>query len=833
MTPRGTTAAIALALATALAVPLAIGPAAAAPTAPASSTPTTGADPAAAALPGGPRPTSIRLSEDDASTTVLVHGLGDAQTERSRENRRMRHSDLQPTARYVTEGETLTITVPQDAPRMSVVIGLYGAHSFSNGGAAVGRVATDLTPGTNTVEASLDGMVFLRSTVSGGSADVIVEGGRPVPHFVLGQTSNERFRAEMARLVDAPIITVIGHRIFGDFQRGRTGTQIAAADVPTRVAMWDRSVEITNATYGLLDDGTGTARKAPHRIYVAAPDAIPGAYATASDESINFPAGGAARDLFVRDQTQLWGFWHEIGHTYQAPTYLWSGMSEVTVNISPLHVESAQGWNSTVDSTGHLNTLNRFFAKPVEERDYATSGTNEIFFDHLRRGFGDEFFPRLNQEMRVLAARGEADALTDEAKRQLFAVTAARVADRDLREHFRQWGFALSTESAAVMAELPALEKPIWDNRHSRDMIREREMSPYSVPLGEAVAVTESVAVGQRQLSTTPTVSGLRDSDGDRDARVTDTGLRAGSVGTGAALVTATNDIGVREVFSTPVTVTPGTSFQFRGLSDRIVASLALQPAAGELRLFAGTTYNAHPNFGASEYIGATVHDARGREKAAFSVKGNETAHAAARVFDGTAIRDGMYLTVRHREANSRSTRWDDGTQVARNPATTQHYRVDGGRLVGVASIPAPPDGPLVGLPVTDPVVLSRSAPTEVPVTVEATDAIDAVTGELVLTAPEGTRFADPQEALVTQVRQPGGDWVALDALVADGAVRSDDGGSLTLALRSTADLGLADGTQLRWAPEITVPASAAGGDLELRWALTGTADRSEVTATS
>jgi hypothetical protein len=827
-------AVIALALATALAVPLAIGPASAAPTAPAPSTPATSADPAASALPGGPRPTSIRLSEDDASTTVLVHGLGSAATEQARENRSYRHSDLQPTARFARGGDELTITVPGGAPRLSVGIGLTGVYAAHNDGAEKGLWRANLSTGTNTVTAPLDGMVHLISTDLGGSAEVTVEGGEPVPAFVRGQTSNEAFRAEMTRLDSAPFVQVIGDRFFGDFQKPRTGQHIMAADVTLRVSELDDFIRITNDTYGLRDDGTGVARKAPHRIYIASADSS-GGYANASHDRIMFQVDtGAAADLFRAPRWDQWGFWHEVGHTYQTPTFNWSGLGEVLVNLSPLHVQSAYGWTSRLD--GQVAHYDSIFAKPVETRSFQAEGNvwgRLFFFDHLRRGFGDGFYPQVNQELRVLKARGENIPATDEQKRQLLAVTAARVADRDLREFFRQWGIPLSADTAAIMAELPALEQPIWENRSSTTMIREYDTAPFSVPLGEIDDVSEQVTLGQRNLSSPPSLSDLRDSDGEGTVTVSDTVLIADAVGTGTATVTVTNDIGVREVFSTPVTVTPGTSFQFRGLSDRIVASLALQPAAGELRLFAGTSYDSHPNFGASEYIGATVHDARGRETAAFSVAGNDTAHAAARMFDGTAIRDGMYLTVRHREANSRSTRWDGGTQVARNPATTQHYRVDGGRLVGVPSIPTAPDGPLVGLPVTEPVALSRSAPTEVPVTVEATDAIDSVTGELVLTAPEGTRFADPQEALVTQVRQPGGDWVALDTLVADGAVRSDDGGTLTLAIRSTGDLGLTDGTQLRWAPEITVPASAAGGDSELRWTLTGTADRNEVAATS
>lgn len=824
-------AAVAATLAATLALPLAVGPASAAPSVPAAgsvATPVTTA--VADVVQGGPRPTSLRLSDDDASTTVLVHGLGSAATEQARENRSMRHSDLQPTARFARNGDELTITVPDGAPRLSIAVGLTGVYAAHNDGVEKGLWRAELSAGTNTVTAPQDGMVHLISTADGGSADVVLAGGEPVPAFVRGQTSNDEFRAEMARLGSAPFVQVIGDRFFGDFQKPKTGQHIVAADTALRVSELDDFIRITNDTYGLMDAGTGLARKAPHRIYIASADSS-GGYANASHDRIMFQVNtGAAADLFRAPRWDQWGFWHEVGHTYQTPTFNWSGLGEVLVNLSPLHVQSDYGWTSRLD--GQVAHYDAIFAKPVDDRNFQAEGNvwgRLFFFDHLRRGFGDEFYPRVNQELRVLKARGEQVPSTDEQKRQLFAATAARVADRDLREFFRQWGIPLSAETAAAMAELPALEKPIWQNRLTGDLIREYEMTPFSVPLGTISPVTETVTLGQRQLGAAPVVSDLRDSGGNGPVDVAGHTIRAGSLGAGSTDVTVANGLGVREVLSTPVTVTPGTSLQFRGLSDRVVASLALQPATHELRLIAATTYNSHPHFGRDEYVGATVYDAHGREHAAFSVEGVETAHAAAATFDGTSLTDGMYLTVRHREAASRSTRWDDGSQVPRNGATTQHYRVDAGRLVPAVGIPTPPPVVPVATSETVPLVRGESAP--VRFAVESTTGIDSLDGEIVLTAPLGTRFADGQQTLRTQVRQPGGTWTTLDALVVDGGVRSADGTTLTFEVSSTGDLGLSDGVRLRWSPRVAVPTAARAGESALGWTLTGTADGATVSA--
>jgi len=811
----------------ALAAPLVVASSPHPPAAATSASAATAATLLSDAVPGGPRPTSIRLSDDDASTTVLVHGLGSASQAQGRENRSMRHSDRQPTGRFASNGDTLTVTVPDDAPAMSIAIGLFGPHAAYNDGADRGQWSSALTPGVNTITAPLDGMVHLTSTVEGGSADVIVEGGRPVPVFIAGQTTNEALRAEMTRLADAPFVQVIGDRFFGDFQTDATGTVIVRVDMETRVAELDHAIEVTNRTYGLRDDGTGLARKSGHRIYVAAPD-TGGGYASATHERVNFPVRtGAAGDLFRASADDQWGWWHEVGHTYQTPTFNWAGQGEVLVNLSPLHIQSSNGWPNRLDRM--VGGFDSFFAQPVEERVYMSEGslwTRLFLYDQLRRAFGDDFYPRVNQEYRVMRALGEQQPSGAEAQRQLFAVTTSRVADRDLSEYFRQWGFALDDETKAALAELPPLQNPIWENRLSTEPVVERAVPAYTVPVGALDAVDESVTLGQRALVTPPTTRDLRDSDGAGEVEVLGTSLDAAGVGTGAgaARLTAVNDTGVREVLSTPVTVTPGSSFQFRGRQDRVVATLALEPTTDELRMTAGTTYTAHSDFGADEYVGATVYDARGREQSSFSIAGRDTAHAAAAAFDGTSVGEDWYITIRHREAGSRMSRWDADSPVGRNDARTQHYRVVDDRLTAVDSVPTAPDGSISAVPANGTVLLSRGSSTAVPVTIEAVDRVTSLETELVLTAPAGTVFSGSQEALVTELRLPGRSWAATGSVTATDGVPSDDGRTLTLTVRGASGLDLPDGARLRWAPVVAVPDEGApiGGGLD--WTLTGTA---------
>jgi hypothetical protein len=836
-------------LAVALAIPLAVAPTQATPATRASalSAPTSTSGPAAPgeagvdaqaeiaaaaavadAVPGGPRPTSIRPSEDDASTTVLVHGLGSAATAQARENRSYRHSDLQPTARFASSGDVLTITVPEGAPALSVSIGLRGVHGEQNGGVERGRWTAPLTEGVNSVTSPLDGMVHLVSTIEGGSADVVVEGGQAVPHFVAGQTTNEHLRAEMARLTGAPFVQVIGDRFFGDFQTRYTGSVIRVADMQARVAELDRAIEITNHAYGLRDDGTGLARKAPHRVYVAAPDTS-GGYANAGAERVTFPvSSGAAGDLFRAPSWDQWGWWHEIGHTYQTPTVNWGGQGEVFVNMSALHVQTAMGWAPRLDQ--QTRGFDAFFDRPVDERSYMAEGNVFVrlfLYDQLRRAFGDDFWPRLNQELRVLEMRGEVRHVDDSSRQQLFAVTAARVADRDLREYFRQWGVTLDDASRAALAELPPLEQPIWQNRLSTAPVVEHLLSPYSVPVGVVTPPDERVVVGQRQLTAPLVPQELADSDGTGDVTVHDQVLSALEPGVGTAGVTVENDMGVREVLTASVEVTPGSSFRLLGLGDEHVATLAVPRGADEVRLLPGTGDESHPYF-ADEYVGGAVTDAQGRQTASFSVLGTQNAYPAAAAFDGTPITEGMYLTVRHREA-SRLARWDDDVEAPADAAKTQHYRLDGGRLVPVASLPAP--SALDAVPAPEAVELRRGRTTPVPVTVEAAQHVAGLALTVTATAPTGTLVDIDEEALVTQVRLPGGDWVTDERLPLTHLTLDEDGRTVTATVSCPDGLDLPVGTQLRWIVGVAVPVGAGtvGGGLD--WIVTGTADGGTVTA--
>ncbi|MBF4614064.1 M60 family metallopeptidase [Curtobacterium sp. VKM Ac-1376] len=760
---------------------------------------------------------SIVHTDGDRATTVRVHGQGDAETERRREGRSYRHSDLQPASRFAPKGTEVEVTLPAGAPAMQVGIGLYGNYGAHNGGSAVGITTFPVAEGTTTVTAPVDGLVYLIDRSPSGSHDVTVRGGEALPVFIRHSTSNDEFTRDRAAHPDAPFVTLIGDRTFAEPPRGVFYR--IPDDITARVALWDRVVALTNDHFGLLDGAVGLARKSPQRLHITTPD-TGGAYASAGNDRITMPLqSGAASELLAAAPGDMWGFWHEVGHTYQTPAYNWSGMGEVVVNTSVLDVQHSISGENRLDHQGATGVA-AYFAKPLDERAYHSQDgwVKILMFDQLRRGFGEHFYPRLNQALRTSLALGEVSTPDNgDSKHQLFARTAATIADRDLRPFFAEWGFPLSAETSAALAELPPLTTDIWENRTSATDRLDHDLDPYAVPVGRITGDQPTVVVGQQRLDQAPEVTDLQNTDGRGVPEYTGQLVSATAAGTGTLLVALRNNLGIREVLTRPVTVEPGNMFSFDGIADRNVMRLVTDPRDHVLRLYAGTTYTAHPSWGSNEYVGFELRSEDRREQiGTWSVRGNETAHALASGFE-QAYQDGQVLEVRHAEARARLDRWGDSVLRPADPATVQRYRIVDGRFEPMTT------DPIVASPGAS-VALSRRADTRVEARLETTRSIEQLAAEVVLTAPDATTFAPGQTTLVAEVLRPGGSWTAESSLDLEGASTSESGTLLTAALAPVA-IDLPSGTLIRWSPLVRVTPGAPAGTSGLGYTVTGTVD--------
>lgn len=154
--------------------------------------------------------------------------------------------------------------------------------------------------------------------------------------------------------------------------------------------------------------------------------------------------------------TNGWGLWHEVGHTYQQKAWTWGNMTETTVNVYSLAVE--RGFRlpaSRITINNSWPKLDTYFQKPIADRNY-NAGDNDlklIMFYQLGLAFGDNLYinlSRLTREERPVVS-------TDEEKMRYFMISACKITQKDLSDFFRKWGFMVDE---SIYTEIQNLQLP-------------------------------------------------------------------------------------------------------------------------------------------------------------------------------------------------------------------------------------------------------------------------------------------------------------------------------------------------------------------------------------
>ncbi|WIE72656.1 M60 family metallopeptidase [Curtobacterium sp. MCJR17_020] len=775
--------------------------------------------PATAGQPRVPSETSIVHSDDGTETRVLVHGIGSASAAATAEGRRFPHSDLQPAGRFVESGDVVTVTVPPGAPAMEVAIGLIGTYAAHNDGRDVGYRRTPVASGVNEVTAPHDGMVSLVSTAPEGTATATISGGEPVPTWVRGQSTPESFAADFARWADAPFVEIVSERMFGDFQKPKTGTVIPSDDLVARTANWDRVVELTNETYGLHDDAVGTSHKHRHRIHIVSPD-TGGGYANAGSGRIMFQVStGAGGDLFRDPIDDQWALWHEVGHTYEAPINSFPGTAETITNISSLAVQDGLGFPSRWDQS--TAAFREYFAS--DDRDWlrASDRIRLLAWEQLRRAFGDAFLPRFFAALRAESAATNPHVVTNDERHALFVTVASRVADRNLAPFYDELGFPVSDATRAAVAAYPELEQRIWDNVDSRNRIVEHIIPGYDPPVVVVEPVVGPVPVGRRVVDA-PDVTGLGTASGRGSATVVDATAVADVVGedTGRLVVRLRSGDGTEDSIIVTTVAVGADSVVARGQANRPVGVLWVD-GAGALGWRAATSYSAHTSWSGQAYLQIDLRDPDGSIVRSGAVRGDQTGAVLNDVFPGQSYRDGQLLVVTHAQPSLLAVY---GADVPITGAgAPQAYRIEDHHLVPVPREEIPGWEVIRGVD-GEHGVLERGEDVAVEAGLSVHALVTVITATITMESPDGTTFAPGQETLAVAYRKPGEDWRSSASLALRNGTRSPDGRSMTYSLQTGSSFSLPPGSFLRWEPVVRVAADARAGESALELVAEGNA---------
>lgn len=223
-------------------------------------------------------------------------------------------------------------------------------------------------------------------------------------------------------------------------------------------------------------------------------------------------------------QSGDWGFYHEIGHTYQDSfdgTYGIATHGEVDVNLVPAllytHVHDRTAWDGNVHSTfnapGRLTDRANFLSMPANEQTWAAACSNGRpmaydFYFNLAESYGWEVYGealgRLIDWHRggndtELSALGNRNNSSGQAKRDRFYTIFCDATGRNLDNYFQRYGLGrpgLGFEiSSAAKSAIAAKGYPEWTDNTPVEEIADPGVLTVadSMPIGALISTLEAI----------------------------------------------------------------------------------------------------------------------------------------------------------------------------------------------------------------------------------------------------------------------------------------------------------------------------------------------------
>lgn len=153
-----------------------------------------------------------------------------------------------------------------------------------------------------------------------------------------------------------------------------------------------------------------------------------------------------------------WGPWHEIGHTHQMPGYMFNGLTEVTVNLYSLEMQTSTGQQARIDTPEMKKNIAEHFQSGNDYDEIGDVFMKLAMFWQLRLAFGDEFYPQLHRYYR----EQDLNLPDDHAKKQEFVLATARISGWNPEPFFEAWGIPMDSQTLEEIRRFKKLEKPIW-----------------------------------------------------------------------------------------------------------------------------------------------------------------------------------------------------------------------------------------------------------------------------------------------------------------------------------------------------------------------------------
>ncbi|EOB3456084.1 immunoglobulin-like domain-containing protein [Enterococcus hirae] len=611
---------------------------------------------------------------------------GDLYTDYDKERRNTTHNNLEVTGLFLPRGEEITVEVKENPENVSLVIGQYGKYENLNSAPeSIGSNPVDyqLTKGINHItREDSDGMVYIRNQSYEQTIHVTLTGGVEVPEFRLGGKNNQAtfFQRLNDSTTNVPFFVIEGKYVFGTFQMSelKNITPLSEDRLNELASYWDKVYQLTVECYGFNNQaGYAAEKNMNQRIHIANPDSGAG-YAYATNNYISFQIDtGASQDILGSKPTdQQWGFWHEMGHTFQTPQYKFDGMTEVTVNISSMYVQQKLGFPSRLASSSTQKVIDDYFNIDVDKRDFSSLG-DELFaqlgmFWSLERVFGLDYYKTVSQLYRTMETR-ELPSSNDEEIQTMVKVFS-QAANRNLVPYFNQWGIKTTAETEKYCQQFKKLEKEIWKDVDGRgeDYALPGAVKPYTIPTLDSFTLTNlpifttAGQVSLENLKSIPLASPTKISN------VYYQGIGNYSDYPGNT-IKLTNENGVSNVL--PIKeVTGGEAVKLFGNAYGFQI-IAPNPETKTFSMV-GRSGKLHQSWGDGVYVTIHQYDHQMKQKKAVELSGEEDSDKLSKVFKDAPYEIGDYVHITHEESDNRIERYHNNKLIPNDYEKSYWYQM-------------------------------------------------------------------------------------------------------------------------------------------------------------
>ncbi|PEW26449.1 M60 family metallopeptidase [Bacillus cereus] len=396
--------------------------------------------------------------------TFTVPGKGDVEVLKQQERKSMAFSPYEPTGLYAKPNEQITINVEGNQD-IQVYIGTYSYDASWREDSKIKSFT--LKPGVNTIQSPNGGLIYFYNKQQGGSIrTTITTGGTTTPFFELGKHTKQDLINMLDQYPNAHAVELKGERVLITASPARVKKYLLGSntDPVQLLKKMDEATRIQDKVAGLSEEQVDK-----HYVHYVEENHSPDYYMYATSYRTAYVGDAIQYVLDINKFiTDGWGPWHEAGHLRQQSPWKFYNMTEVQNNIYSLSVEKAFNQPSNLEKSGIYPKAFQYLEQVNKNYDEISDVfVKLVMLWQLQLAYGEDFYPKLHQLYRDMPSSELPQ--TDENKKQLFMISASKVAKQNLIPFFDKWGLRPNNDTIQKVAALgyPVLTAEIWKGTDS------------------------------------------------------------------------------------------------------------------------------------------------------------------------------------------------------------------------------------------------------------------------------------------------------------------------------------------------------------------------------